>query len=164
MPPIPPAPPPADAPHPSPVRAAALGAAVAVGALVGFGVRDGRPTTMLGAVGLRLRGLPEFVTPDARLDATAALGGVQAALVAALWALAVGALVRRWRGRGALAVALAAGAALALVAAALPTPLRLAAGVLAPGQRALVALALALAAWAGTRAAPPHGASGAAEG
>jgi hypothetical protein len=153
---VPPARPPvapAAAPSRAWLRSATLAAAATVGALVGFGIADGASLSRLAVVSLRLRGLPEFVTPDRRALAAAAVGGAYAALTGAAWGAALGAGAERLARRGVRAPRLAAAlAAAALVAALadgwLPLPLRLAAGALAPAERALTALLLAATAWA----------------
>jgi hypothetical protein len=149
--------PPARQADPSPgLRAAALAAAAAVGALVGFGRADGAALSRLGAVVLRLRGLPEFVAPDRGAVGTALVGAGYAALTAGVWGAALAALAVVLARRGtappwrAAALVLAA-LVLAAADAALPTPLRLAAGALGPGERVLTALLVAAGAWAGVR-------------
>ncbi len=140
------------------LRGATLAAATALGALVGFGMTDGASLGRLGVVTLRLRGLPEFIAPDRGAVGSALLGGAYAALTSGAWgaglALLAGALGRHGvpavRVGGALAAAALLGAAADPL---LPTPLRLAAGALAPGERVLTALLVAAAAWGGVRLA-----------
>lgn len=144
---------------PTSLRGAALLAAAAVlGALVGFGVREGAPFVPLGGAGLRLRGLPEFVTPDRAPSAGALLGAVHVGVVAYAWGLVAAAAARgrsTWRATAAL---LALATVLVLVDPLLPAALRLGAGSLSTGQRAVCALVLVLAAGLGTRrvGAPPR--------
>lgn len=138
------------------LRGATLAAAATVGALVGFGLTDGASLSRLGVVALRLRGLPEFVSPDRSALGPALLGGAHAAVVGGAWGAALAAVagvLRARRTRAPLAVAALAAAALAFAAAdaVLPVALRIAAGALARGERVLVALLVAVAAWAGTR-------------
>lgn len=148
---------------PSPVvRAAACAAAAALGVMLGLGlagVGSNGPATALArlsVVALRLRGLPEFVTPDRDGGLAATYGGLQVAALAAAWGGVLGAmwrvLVTRRTPRR------VGGAALAGVLAALigadtlaPTPFRLAAGTLAGPEWRLMIVAVALAAWAGAR-------------
>jgi len=158
--------PPARHAEPSPgLRAAALAAATAVGALIGFGRADGAALSRLGAVVLRLRGLPEFVAPDRGAMGTALVGAGYAALTAAAWGASLAALDLALARRGAappwrLAAVTLAALALAAADAVLPTPLRLAAGALGPGERALTALLVAASAWVGVRmTVGVHGAS-----
>ena len=141
----------------SPVpRAAFLAAAAALGVLAGFGARDGMPMTVLGGAGLRLRGVPEFVTPDRGVGPTAILGALHAGLVAYAWGLLAALLAWRLGGwRGVLAVvALAAG--IVAVDARLPALLQLAAGAPSPAQRLLCVASLAVAAVLGTHLAAPR--------
>jgi hypothetical protein len=138
------------------LRGAALAAAATVGALVGFGLTDGASLARLAAVTLRLRGLPEFVTPDRGAVGAALLGGTHAALLAGLWGAALAVFARLLARRGLRAWQVGAALAAAALAAAaadtlLPTPLRFAAGVLAPAERAVAALLVAAAAWGGAR-------------
>jgi hypothetical protein len=81
------------------LRAATLAAAAAIGALVGFGISDGASLARLGAVTLRLRGLPEFVSPDRGAVGAALLGGAHVALVSGIWGACAGALNARLVGR-----------------------------------------------------------------
>ena len=140
----------------SPVRRAAfLATAAALGVLAGFGVRDGMPMTVLGGAGLRLRGLPEFVTPDRGVGPTAILGALHAGLVSYAWGLLAAWVAWRLGGwRGALAVA-ALAAGIVVADARLPAPLQLAAGAPSPAQRLLCVAALAIAAVLGTHLAAP---------
>jgi hypothetical protein len=145
------------------LRGATLAAAATVGALVGFGLTDGASLARLAAVSLRLRGLPEFVSPDRRAVGAALVGGVHAAALAGAWGAALTALARTLARRGVPAWqvgAMLAAAALAGAAAdaLLPTPLRFAAGALAPLERAATALLVAGAAWAGARMSEAPGA------
>jgi hypothetical protein len=149
--------PPARRADPSPgLRAAALAAATVVGALIGFGRADGAALSRLGAVVLRLRGLPEFVAPDRGAVGTALVGAGYAAVTAGAWGASLAALDVALARRGAappwrLAAITLAALALAAADAVLPTPLRLAAGALGPGERVLTALLVAASAWAGVR-------------
>jgi len=140
------------------LRGAVLAAAATLGALVGFGVRDGASLARLGVVTLRLRGLPEFVLPDRGAVGSALLGGTHAALVSGMWRAALAVIAERCARRGlpaAVAGAVLAGAALLLAAVDgfLPTPLRLAAGALAPAERMVTTLLVAAGGWAGARLA-----------
>ncbi len=140
------------------LRGATLAAAVTLGALVGFGLHDGASLSRLSAVALRLRGLPEFVAPDRRAVGAALVGGVQASIVGGAWGAGLAALAGALAHRGVaprVAAVAAATIALAVVDAVLPTPLRLAAGALAPAERVLTAALVAGAAWAGRRLAEP---------
>lgn len=141
----------------SPVRRAAfLATAATLGVLAGFGVRDGMPMTVLGGAGLRLRGLPEFVTPDRGVGPTAILGALHAGVVSYVWGLLAAWLAWRLGGwRGVLAAA-ALAAGIVAVDARLPALLRLAAGAPSPGQRLLAVAALAVAAVLGTHLAAPR--------
>ena len=141
----------------SPVRRAAfLATAATLGVLAGFGVREGRPMTVLGGAGLRLRGIPEFVTPDRGVGPTAILGALHAGVVSYAWGLLAAWVAWRLGGwRGVLAVA-ALAAAIVLVDARLPALLQLAAGAPSPGQRVLGVAALAVAAVLGTHLAAPR--------
>jgi hypothetical protein len=117
---------------------------------------DGASLARLGVVTLRLRGLPEFVAPDRGAVGWALVGGAHAALTSAVWGAGLATLAVRLARRGAPAGRVAAavvGTALAaaVVDGALPTPFRLAAGALAPGERVLTALLVAVAAWGGVR-------------
>jgi hypothetical protein len=148
--------PPAATPAASSVvrRAAVLAAAAAIGLLAGFGVREGSPLLVLGGAGLRLRGLPEFVTPDRGVGVFTLLGALHAGLVAYGWGLLAASLGRRlaaWPAAGALVLL---GATIAAVDPLLPTILRLAAGAPSTGQRVLCALVLVAAAGLGTRLVP----------
>lgn len=140
----------------SPVpRAAFLAAAATLGVLAGFGVREGLPMTVLGGAGLRLRGLPEFVTPDRGVGPTAILGALHTGALAYGWGLLAAWLAWRlggWRGVAAVA-ALAAG--IVAVDPGLPALLRLGAGAPSGAQRILCVATLAAAAVLGTRLAPP---------
>ncbi len=132
---------------------ATLAAAATLGVLVGLGIWEGASLGRLGVVTNRLRGLPEFVAPDRRALGTALVGGAWAAVTGGAWGAALGQLVaaadaRGLRGARALAAAGLGGLALAVVDPLLPTPLRLAAGALAPAERVLAALLVAGAAWA----------------
>lgn len=141
----------------SPVpRAAFLAAAATLGVLAGFGARDGTPMTVLGGAGLRLRGVPEFVTPDRGVGPTAILGALHAGLVAYAWGLLAALVAWRLGGwRGLLAVA-ALAAGIVAVDARLPALLQLAAGAPSPAQRLLCVAALAVAAVLGTHLAAPR--------
>ena len=144
----------------SPVRrAAVLAAAGALGLLAGYGLGAGTPLVVLGTAGLRLRGLPEFVTPDRGVGLMTLLGAVHAALVAYGWGLLAASVARRLRGWGAVAALAAVAVALTLVDPLLPAFLRLGAGAPSTGERALCALVLMAAAGLGTRLAPPRGAA-----
>lgn len=144
------------------LRDATLAAAAAIGALVGFGMPDGASLARLGVVTLRLRGLPEFVSPDRNAAGAALLGGVHVALVSGAWGAGVGTF-GRWMARRGIrpvtrAAALAgAGVVMAVIDGLLPRPLRLAAGALNVAERVLVALLVAAAAWGASRlvARPP---------
>jgi hypothetical protein len=104
--------PPAAPSRPRPwLRGATLAAAATVGALVGFGLTDGASLSRLGVVALRLRGLPEFVSPDRGALGPALLGGVHAAVGGGAWGAALAALAGALRARGARGVV--TGAALA---------------------------------------------------
>jgi hypothetical protein len=144
-----------DAPW-SPVRRAAfLAAAATLGVLAGFGMREGLPLVVLGGAGLRLRGLPEFVTPDRGVGPTALLGAAHTGLLAYAWGSLAALLAWRLGGwRGAAAAALVA-AGIHLLDPRLPALLRLGAGAPSPGQRLLCVAALAAAAALGTRLAAP---------
>lgn len=142
------------------LRAATLAAAATLGALVGFGLSDGASLARLGVVTLRLRGLPEFVSPDRGATAAALLGGVHVALVSGAWGAAAAALGGWLRARGAPrrvhgAAFVGLGVLLALVDGVLPAPLRLAAGALGATERVLVALLVAAAAWGASRLSDP---------
>ena len=145
------------------LRAATLAAAAAIGALVGFGISDGASLARLGAVTLRLRGLPEFVSPDRGAVGAALLGGAHVALVSGIWGACAGALNARLVGRlrpaGSAAVLAGFGVLLALADGALPATLRLAAGALSPAERVVVALTVSTAAWFGSRFGADMGAS-----
>lgn len=146
------------------VHAAAFAAAAALGVMIGFGLTgvgsDGATTALarLSVVALRLRGLPEFVTPDRDRGLAAALGGLHVAALAAGWGALLGAtwralLARRTPAR--FAVPALAGVVAALVSAdtLVPAPFRLAAGTLAGVEWRLMVAAVALAAWVGARGA-----------
>ena len=142
---------------PSPVRrAAALAAAGALGLLAGYGLGDGTPLIVLGTAGLRLRGLPEFVTPDRGVGLMTLLGGVHAALVAYGWGLVAATVARRLRGWGVVAALAVVAVVLTLIDPFLPTVLRLGAGAPSTGERALCALVAAAMAGLGTRLVPPR--------
>ena len=144
-----------------------MAAASALGVAIGLGVRGATSTgwatalTRLSVIVLRLRGLPEFVTPDRDGGLAALFGGVHLAIVAGLWGAAVGAVMERIAARGAsrgvaLLTTLASGAALAaLDALLLPAPLRLAAGTLATAEWGLMAIVVTLAAGIGARSVTP---------
>lgn len=136
--------------------AATLAAAAALGALVGFGLSDGASLARLGVVTLRLRGLPEFVSPDRGATGAALLGGLHVVFVSGAWGAGFGAVARWMRGRGVPpgvheATLAALGLLLALGDGLLPRPLRLAAGALSGAERVLVALLVAGAAWGASR-------------
>jgi hypothetical protein len=136
-------------------RAALLAAAGALGLLAGFGVGEGTPLIVLGTAGLRLRGLPEFVTPDRGVGVMTLLGAVHSALVAYGWGLLSAAVARRLQGWGAVAALAVVAVALTLVDQLLPTFLRLGAGAPSIGERVLCALVVVAAAALGTRLAAP---------
>ncbi|HEY0780584.1 MAG TPA: hypothetical protein VGD56_21685 [Gemmatirosa sp.] len=151
------------APAPSPlVRAAALAAAAALGVMIGFGLRgvgaDGWRTALarLAVVALRLRGVPEFVTPDRDAGAGPVFGGLQVAGIAAAWGAIVGAVRRRLVARAArpglrAAVLVGVLVALASLDTLLPIPLRLAAGTLTGAEWAMMVALVAAAASIGAR-------------
>jgi hypothetical protein len=132
-----------------------LAAASALGLLAGFGVREGAPLVVLGAAGLRLRGLPEFITPDRGVGPMTLLGALHATLVAYGWGLLAASVARRLRGWPAVAALAALAAALVLIDPLLPAFLRLGAGAPSTGERVLCTLVIAAAAGLGTRLAPP---------
>lgn len=106
-------------------------------------------------VTLRLRGLPEFVLPDRGAVGAALVGGAHAALVSGAWgaalAIVAGRLARRGKSPVVAGAVLAGGALLvAALDVLLPTPLRLAAGALAPAERVMTALLVAAGGWVGT--------------
>ncbi|GJG87011.1 hypothetical protein tb265_21920 [Gemmatimonadetes bacterium T265] len=128
--------------------------------MIGLGVRgfgsDGWATALarLSVVALRLRGLPEFITPDRDGGTAAVYGGVHVAAVAAAWGVVVGAVRRRLVERRVAAryAALATVGVLAALAAAdafLPAPFRLAAGTLAGAEWGLMVGVVAAGAWTG---------------
>jgi hypothetical protein len=133
-----------------------LAAAGALGLLAGIGVREGAPLIVLGTAGLRLRGLPEFITPDRGVGLMTLLGAVHVLLVAYGWGLLAASVARRLRGWPAVAALAALAAALVLVDPLLPAFLRLGAGAPSGGERVLCALVVAAAAGLGTRLAPPR--------
>jgi hypothetical protein len=141
----------------SPVpRAAFLAAAATLGVLAGFGAREGLPLIVLGGAGLRLRGLPEFVTPDRGVGPTAILGAAHTGLLAYAWGSLVAMLAWRLGGwRGVVAVAVVA-VGIHAIDPRLPAFLRLGAGAPSPAQRLLCVTALAAAAALGTRLAAPR--------
>lgn len=151
--------------RPSPlVRGAALAAAAALGVLIGLGLRgvgsNGWQTALsrLAVVALRLRGLPEFVTPDRDGGRTAIFGGLHVAVVAAAWGVVIGTvedrIAHRTPRRAASVIgAVAAAGGLAIVDLLLPTPLRFAAGTLTSAEWVLAVVLVAAAAWAGARGA-----------
>ncbi len=143
--------------------AALVAAAALVGVLAGFGVRGRETLRAFSSAGLRLRGLPEFLTPDRGLGLDALLGIAHATALGLAWGLLatfVAARARRW---GAWAMALAVAVVVALVLLLdprLPTPLRLAAGAIGGAERAVCAVAIAIVgAVAGTSAAVRAGAA-----
>jgi hypothetical protein len=136
--------------------AALLAAAVVLGLVTGFGMRAGLPLALFDAAALRLRGLPEFLAPDARPGLWAVVGLVHTALLAYAWGLAAAALARSVRGWLALAALVALAVVIAWLDARLPVPLRLVAGALAPMQRLVAVAALVTAAAAGIRLASYH--------
>ena len=133
--------------------------------MIGLGLRgvgaDGWSTALarLAVVALRLRGVPEFVTPDREAGAGALFGGIHVAGVAAAWGATVGALRRYLVARGATArarlIALT-GVLLALMVADmwLPTAVRLAAGTLTRAEWAVMVCVVATAAAWGARQRP----------
>jgi hypothetical protein len=136
-----------------PRRGVALAAGALLGACVGFGVRAGSPFVVFTGATNRLRGLPDFVSPDRGLGRLALLGLAHTAVVAALWGALLVLAARAPRGRrAALALTLATALALAALDAVLPEFLRLAAGAPGAVQRVVLALAAGAAAWAGVRA------------
>lgn len=106
--------------------------------------------SVLAGAGLRLRGVPEFVTPDRSVGLPAVMGGLHAGLVSYAWGLLAAWLALRLPGwRGAAAVGgLALG--IHLVDPRLPTIARIAAGAPSAGQRALCVLLLAVGAATGS--------------
>ncbi len=140
----------------SPVpRAAFLAASATLGVLAGFGAREGLPLIVLGGAGLRLRGLPEFVTPDRGVGPTAILGAAHTGLLAYAWGSLVALLAWRLGGWRGVVAAAAMAAGIHLLDPRLPALLRLGAGAPSPGQRLLCVTALAAAAALGTRLAAP---------
>ncbi len=144
---------------------ALVAAAVLLGALAGFGVRERALLRAFAGAGLRLRGLPEFVTPDRGLGLDALLGIAHTVLLGLLWGAVVAlvaARMRRWSGWGAAVAAALVIAGVLLLDPRLPAPLRLAAGAIGGAERAVCAVALVVAsaatASAAQRATP--GASG----
>jgi len=140
------------------LRVGVLATATTLGALVGFGVRAGAATGLLSAGGLALRGLPDVVSPDRGIGLSTIAGALQHAAVTLAWSIVFTAVAGRWRGTRGVVAALACAVLVWVVDARLPTPLRLAAGVLDPAQRALVATLLGAALAIGTRLAFPRGA------
>lgn len=143
-----------------------MAAATALGVAIGLGVRGASSTgwatalARLSVVALRLRGVPEFVTPDRDGGVGALLGGMHVALVAAAWGAVIGAVADRLAARRAtrvvIVVALAAvGGTLAACDALLPAPLRIAAGTLAGAEWGLMVVAVTAAAAAGAWSAQP---------
>lgn len=157
--------------RPSPVvRASALAAAAALGVMIGIGLRgagsDGWTTALarLSVVALRLRGLPEFITPDRNGGMAAVFGGVHIALLAAAWGSVVGVMYRLLAARRtpapyAAAALVGVGAALVSADALLPAPLRLAAGTLGGAEWALMVGVVIAAAWVGAHGAQPRDAA-----
>jgi len=146
------------------VRAGAVAAAAALGVMIGLGLRGvgsaGWTTALarLSVVALRLRGLPEFVTPDRDGGATAIYGGLHVAVLGAGWGTVIGTVQRLLSARRTprtYAAAAVAGVTAALVSAdtLLPAPLRLAAGTLTGAEWVLMVGAVACAAWGGARSA-----------
>ncbi len=144
----------AQAAPPSVRRAAVLAAAGALGLLAGYGLGAGTPLVVLGTAGLRLRGLPEFVTPDRGVGLMTLLGAVHAALVAYGWGLLAATVARRLRGWGVVAALAVVAIVLTLIDPFLPAFLRLGAGAPSTGERALCALVAVAMAGLGTRLAP----------
>lgn len=136
--------------------AALLAAAVVLGLVTGFGMRLGPPLALFDAAALRLRGLPEFLAPDARPGLWAVVGCLHTALLAYAWGLAAAALARSVRGWLAAVALVALAVVVAWLDARLPVPLRLAAGALAPAERLAAVAALVGAATLGTRLASSH--------
>jgi hypothetical protein len=138
------------------LRAGAVAAAATGGALIGLGVRDRTPGRALALVGQRLRGVPDFVTPDAGFGLAALLGAAHHTVVIMAWGAVFALLAGHLRGvRLLLVAALFAAAVWLLNAYALPAPLRFADGVAAyPPHRWFVYTVLALALAAGMRIAP----------
>ena len=148
------------------VRGAATAVAAALGVMLGLGVggagSNGWATALarLAVVALRLRGVPEFVTPDRDAGAGALGGGIHVAFTAGVWGVLVGAVVarvdaRQMRPLAAAAFVAATGLGLAVLDRLLPPPLRLAAGTLDGAEWALMIGAVVLAAWIGARSARP---------
>jgi hypothetical protein len=135
-------------------RAALLAAAAALGLLAGFGVGEGTPLVVLGGAALRLRGLPDFVTPDRGVGLYTLLGALHAGLIAYGWGLLASATARRLTGWTAVGALAALAAAVIALDPLLPTVLRLAAGAPSTGERVLCVLGLVAAAGLGTRLAP----------
>lgn len=146
------------------MRAAAVAAAAALGVMVGLGLRGvgsaGWTTALarLAVVALRLRGLPEFVTPDRDGGGTAVYGGLHVAVVAAIWGTVIGATERMLTARHApraYAAAAVVGVTAGLVSADtfLPMPARLAAGTLTGTEWVLMVTVIASGAWIGARSA-----------
>jgi hypothetical protein len=133
-----------------------LAAAGALGLLAGYGLGAGTPLVVLGTAGLRLRGLPEFVTPDRGVGLMTLLGAVHAALVAYGWGLLAATVARRLRGWSGVAALAAVAIVLTLVDPFLPPFLRLGAGAPSAGERALCALLAVAMAGLGARLAPPR--------
>jgi hypothetical protein len=128
---------------------------VAGGALIGLGVRDRTPGRALALVGQRLRGVPDFITPDAGFGLAALLGAAHHTLVVMAWGAVFALLAGHLRGvRLLLVAALFAALVWLLNAFALPAPLRFADGVAAyPPHLWFVYTVLALALAGGLRVA-----------
>ena len=135
------------------VRAGAVAAGATCGALVGVGVRDGAPGRALAVAGQRLRGIPDFIPPDAGIGASALLGAAHHTLLVLAWAVLFAILADGVRGVRLLGVAALYSAAVWLLnARALPPLLRLADGATAyPAHQWLVYSVLALSLAAGIR-------------
>lgn len=123
--------------------------AATTGALVGFGIRRGGAATLLAAAGDRLRGLPPFVAPDRSFGASAVLGLAHHLALVGVWAMLFGVVAARLHGSHAtaarVAIALLVATAAVMADRVLPVWLCLAAGVPSLPQRALLAIALAVA-------------------
>ncbi len=135
--------------------------------MVGFGLRgvgaDGWTTALsrLAVVALRLRGVPEFVTPDRDSGAGSIMGGLQVAGIAAAWGAILAAVRRRLSARGTAPGACTAALAGVLAALAgadtvLPASLRLAAGTLTGAEWVVMVAVVATAAWIGARVPAPR--------
>lgn len=143
-----------------------MAAASALGVVIGLGIRgasaSGWATALarLSIVALRLRGVPEFVTPDRDGGVAAVLGGAHVAGIAAVWGMVVGAAadrlaVRRTAPYVMLPALIAVGVALAAVDAVLPASLRIAAGTLATAEWGLMVMVVTCAASVGAYSVRP---------